>query len=103
VIKRVFTWLITSIAGHAIIGNIVKVALLATFVTAVTMAGLLPRSPFSMVRPILVYMIDRIPYFRYVSFFLPVAPIMGLLAYWLSAIVSFHVLKVILRQANILK
>jgi len=102
-IKWILKWIITSAVGKAVIKNIMLVAFMAMFVSGLAAAGALPQSPFRHALPMLNNLAIRIPYLEYVSFFIPVIPIMGLLGYWLGAVVSFHIIKIFLRKAKIIK
>jgi hypothetical protein len=51
----------------------------------------------------LAYMIQQVPYMRYVAVFVPVHSIISIMVAWMGAIFTFHVLKVLLRNSKIIK
>ncbi|MCL2199741.1 MAG: hypothetical protein FWB80_12545 [Defluviitaleaceae bacterium] len=102
-LKSFVTWLVTSVLGKAIFKTVAKVSFMGLFLVAIAGAGLLPQSPLRVIRIPLTNMMMGIPYMRYISAFIPVTPIMMTLSAWLSAVVSFHILKVILRMGKIIK
>jgi len=55
-----------------------------------------------MMLPIALAM-QNIPYTRYIAAFVPVYAIMATMGAWAIAIFAFHVIKVILRRAGIIK
>jgi len=51
----------------------------------------------------MVLLMEHIPYTRYIAAFVPVYAIMAVTGAWVIAVVAFHVIKVILRKAGIIK
>lgn len=96
-------WLFTSVLGKSILKFSGKIVFLGIFLLALAYAGMLPQSPFGVAIPILQGFINQIPYFKYVSFFVPFGQIGSIGILWISAITGFHVIKVILRRGGIIR
>jgi hypothetical protein len=102
-VKYVLLWLLKSVVGKAIIKAVVKIAAMGFLLYALAYADMLPRSPLRPVLILITVLRNQIPYVNYVSYFVPVDPILLTMATWVSAIFSFHVVKVILRMSRIIK
>lgn len=61
------------------------------------MVNILPSSPFILVERI------EIPYLNYLNWIIPIEEMIVILGYWLSAIVVYYVVQVILRWVKIIK
>lgn len=96
-------WLVTTVAGKAVIKVIAKVSFMGFFLLALAGAGLLPYSPFSYAITPIRAMMYQIPYIRYVAFFIPFVEIITIALIWLWAVMAFHVLKITLRIGGVIK
>jgi len=102
-IKSAVAWLISSVAGKATLKILAKTSVLALFLIGLAVTGMLPRSPLRIAILPLANMVDSIPYFRYISYFVPTVPILAVLYAWLNAVIGFHILKIYLRKGGFIK
>jgi len=102
-VKHVLIWLLTTVAGKAVVKAFVPIILLALFLMGVYGLGLLPRSPFYYANDWLVGMGVAVPYTRYIGAFVPVGPISAIFSAWVMAVIKFHVAKFYLRKGGIIK
>lgn len=102
-IKNALVWLVTSVAGKAFLALLVKLAFLGLFTIALGAMGYLPRSPLALAIHPLITMLAVIPYTRYIHAFVPVLPIVAVIQAWVTAVISFHLLKIYLRVGKVIK
>jgi len=101
--KKLIVWLGTTVVGKQALKLLIKPTLMIFFLLGLAGLGMLPQSPLRFAIVPLAELMKPIPYFMYISYFVPVVPILGVLSYWILAIMGFHAVKFYLRQAKFIK